>query len=102
MPSAAGKKHDRDDGPSTPTLASTSKKRVRFANGVIDKKRVQPESDGEDSDATITATPKEPVIKKQRIGGMSVRSLFRKFVVNALDERAIVSVSFPPCQRWQC
>jgi hypothetical protein len=42
------------------------------------------------------------VVKKQRIGGMSVRSLFRKFVVNALDERAIVSVPFPPCQRWQC
>lgn len=89
MPSAAGKKHGRDDGPSTLTLASTSKKRVRFAAGAVPQ--AVKASDGEDSGAATTITTTTTATEgAQKVGG---RSVFKKFVVSALDERAIVGSS---------
>ena len=88
-PSAAGKKHKREDSPVImPTLASMSKKRVRFASGAENHSR---STDQYESDATMTSTAPE---KKPKVTGASMRSMFKMFVSNALDERALVR-SFP-------
>lgn len=96
--SAAGKKHNREDSPSTPTtptLASMSKKRVRFASGA-EKAR---NTDDYDSDATMTSVTASVPGKKSKVAGSSMRSMFKMFVANALDERAVVRshLFFPVC-----
>jgi hypothetical protein len=85
-PARAGDKHGLEPG--TPTLASVSKKRVRFAStgDAAAKKELERQSDDDDSNTAGDKT-------KRRLGNASAKSMFKKFVVNALDERALV---FPP------
>lgn len=108
MPPAAGTKHEREDKAS-PIIASISKKRVRFANTAVaqqDFERLRQESEDEkisDSDAstttstttTTTTTTTATNAKKPRIKGASASNMFKKFVANALDERAAVCSPTP-------
>jgi hypothetical protein len=79
MPPAAGHKHNRDDDSSSFTAASTSKKRVRFASDAGKKGPL---------DTDDEKTPSDSDSSKQ--SRTSARTMFKKFVVNALDERAAV------------
>jgi len=104
MPPAAGTKHERDD--SLPTVASTSKKRVRFADVAVAQKdfeRLRHASEDEktsDSDASTAASATASNAKKPRITGASAMGMFKKFVVNALDERdTVCSLPFASCRK---
>ena len=105
MPPAAGTKHERDDNFVSPIVASISKKRVRFVNAVVAQKDFEQRQESEDrlsdSDAsTSTTTITHP--KKPRVKGASAASMFKKFVVNALDERAAVcSLPLASCRKMR-
>jgi hypothetical protein len=83
-PARAGDKHGLEPG--TPTLASVSKKRVRFASAGDAAAKKELERQASDDDDSSTAGDKT----KRRLGNASAKSMFKKFVVNALDERALV------------